>query len=89
MREGACEECRPKRQRCAIYTRKSVEPNLDLAFDSLDAQRETCEAYVNSQAHERTDLVASFDDGADRRGPRFRTANACRDHRRRRDGSLD
>jgi site-specific DNA recombinase len=37
-----------KRQRCAIYTRKSTEHNLDLAFNSLDAQREACEAYVKS-----------------------------------------
>jgi len=29
----------PKTQRCAIYTRKSTEHNLDLAFNSLDAQR--------------------------------------------------
>ena len=42
----------PKRQRCAIYTRKSTEHNLDLAFNSLDAQREACEAYIKSQAHE-------------------------------------
>ena len=34
----------PKPQRCAIYTRKSTEHNLDLAFNSLDAQREACEA---------------------------------------------
>jgi Pyridine nucleotide-disulphide oxidoreductase len=34
----------PKPQRCAIYTRKSTEHNLDLAFSSLDAQREACEA---------------------------------------------
>ena len=31
--------------RCAIYTRKSTEHNLDLEFNSLDAQREACEAY--------------------------------------------
>ena len=42
----------PKPQRCAIYTRKSTEHNLDLAFNSLDAQREACEAYIKSQAHE-------------------------------------
>ena len=42
----------PKPLRCAIYTRKSTEHNLDLAFNSLDAQREACEAYVKSQAHE-------------------------------------
>ncbi len=38
--------------RCAIYTRKSTEHNLDLEFNSLDAQREACEAYIKSQAHE-------------------------------------
>ena len=42
----------PKPLRCAIYTRKSTEHNLELAFNSLDAQREACEAYVKSQAHE-------------------------------------
>jgi hypothetical protein len=36
----------PKPQRCAIYTRKSTEHNLDLEFNSLDAQREACEAYI-------------------------------------------
>ena len=36
--------------RCAVYTRKSTEHNLDLAFTSLDAQRDACEAYVRSQA---------------------------------------
>src|SRR2546430_793072 len=41
-----------KLARCAIYTRKSTEYNLDLAFNSLHAQREACEAYVKSQAHE-------------------------------------
>ena len=54
----------PKRQRCAIYTRKSTEHNLDLAFNSLDAQREACEAYVKSQAHEGwTRIKDRFDDG--------------------------
>ena len=41
-----------KLARCAIYTRKSSEHNLDLAFSSLDAQREAAEAYIKSQAHE-------------------------------------
>jgi hypothetical protein len=41
-----------KLARCAIYTRKSTEHNLDLAFTSLDAQREACEAYIKSQAQE-------------------------------------
>ncbi len=54
----------PKPQRCAIYTRKSTEHNLDLAFNSLDAQREACEAYIKSQAHEGWRLVPDkFDDG--------------------------
>src|SRR3954469_25613330 len=52
-----------KRLRCAIYTRKSTEHNLDLAFTSLDAQREACEAYVRSQLHEGWRLLSErFDD---------------------------
>jgi site-specific DNA recombinase len=47
----------PKPQRCAIYTRKSTKHNLDLEFNSLDAQREACEAYIKSQAHEGWRLV--------------------------------
>src|SRR5947199_3351972 len=51
--------------RCAIYTRKSTEHNLDLEFNSLDAQREACEAYIKSQAHEGWRLVPHhYDDGA-------------------------
>jgi len=51
--------------RCAIYTRKSTEHNLDLEFNSLDAQREACEAYIKSQAHEGWRLIPThFDDGA-------------------------
>src|SRR5260370_2786813 len=54
----------PKPQRCAIYTRKSTEHNLDLAFNSLDAQREACEAYVKSEAHEGWRLLPDrYDDG--------------------------
>jgi DNA invertase Pin-like site-specific DNA recombinase len=50
--------------RCAIYTRKSTEHNLDLEFNSLDAQREACEAYIRSQAHEGWRLVRTgYDDG--------------------------
>ena len=50
--------------RCAIYTRKSTEHNLDLEFNSLDAQREACEAYIKSQAHEGWRLVPDrYDDG--------------------------
>jgi DNA invertase Pin-like site-specific DNA recombinase len=40
----------PKTLRCAIYTRKSTEHGLELEFNSLDAQREACEAYIKSQA---------------------------------------
>ena len=51
--------------RCAIYTRKSTEHNLDLEFNSLDAQREACEAYTKSQAHEGWRLIHDhYDDGA-------------------------
>jgi len=42
----------PKPIRCAIYTRKSTEENLSLEFNSLDAQRESGEAYIQSQAPE-------------------------------------
>ena len=38
--------------RCAIYTRKSSEEGLEQEFNSLDAQREACEAYIRSQKHE-------------------------------------
>jgi hypothetical protein len=47
----------PKLARCAVYTRKSTEHNLDLVFTSLDAQREACEAYIRSQAGEGWRLV--------------------------------
>ena len=50
--------------RCAVYTRKSTEHNLDLEFNSLDAQRESCEAYIKSQMHEGWRLVPDrYDDG--------------------------
>ena len=50
---------------CAIYTRKSTEHNLDLAFNSLDAQREACEAYIKSQVAEGWRLIPDhYDDGA-------------------------
>ncbi|MFN7881446.1 MAG: recombinase family protein, partial [bacterium] len=38
--------------RCAIYTRKSSEEGLDQGFNSLDAQREACAAYITSQKAE-------------------------------------
>lgn len=52
------------RVRCAIYTRKSTEEGLDQSFNSLDAQREACEAYVRSQAGEGWKaLPEHYDDG--------------------------
>jgi DNA invertase Pin-like site-specific DNA recombinase len=52
------------RLRCAIYTRKSTEDGLEQAFNSLDAQREACEAYVKSQAHEGWNCLSDrYDDG--------------------------
>lgn len=54
----------PKPIRCAIYTRKSTEEGLDQEFNSLDAQRECAEAYIQSQRHERWTLVPQhYDDG--------------------------
>ena len=44
--------CRMNKVRCAIYTRKSTQEGLDQAFNSLDAQRGACEAYIKSQKHE-------------------------------------
>ncbi len=53
-----------KAVRCAIYTRKSTEEGLDQDFNSLDAQRESAEAYIRSQAHEGWRLVPTrYDDG--------------------------
>ena len=53
-----------KRVRCAVYTRKSTDEGLDQSFNSLDAQREACEAYVRSQAGEGwRGLPEFYDDG--------------------------
>ncbi len=53
-----------KRFRCAIYTRKSSEEGLEQSFNSLDAQREACAAYIESQRHEGWKTVdARYDDG--------------------------
>jgi site-specific DNA recombinase len=50
--------------RCAIYTRKSSEEGLEQDFNSLDAQREACEAFIASQKHEGwTILPEMYDDG--------------------------
>jgi site-specific DNA recombinase len=51
--------------RCAIYTRKSTEHGLELVFNSLDAQREACEAYIKSQASQGwRALPKRYDDAA-------------------------
>ena len=47
-----------RRLRCAIYTRKSSEEGLDMEFNSLDAQRESCEAYITSQRAEGLGMPA-------------------------------
>jgi site-specific DNA recombinase len=53
-----------RKLRCAVYTRKSSEEGLDMEFNSLDAQREACEAYVLSQKQEGWVLVPDrYDDG--------------------------
>jgi site-specific DNA recombinase len=53
-----------RKLRCAVYTRKSSEEGLDMEFNSLDAQREACEAYVASQRAEGWVLVRDhYDDG--------------------------
>jgi site-specific DNA recombinase len=53
-----------RRSRCAIYTRKSTEEGLEHDFNSLDAQREACAAFIQSQKHEGwTAVPTSYDDG--------------------------
>ena len=55
---------RARKVRCAIYTRKSSEEGLDQDFNSLDAQREACEAYIVSQRGEGWEALSSrYDDG--------------------------
>ena len=50
--------------RCAIYTRKSSDDGLEQEFNSLDAQREACEAYVTSPRHAGwIALLEMYDDG--------------------------
>jgi site-specific DNA recombinase len=53
-----------RKLRCAVYTRKSTEEGLDMEFNSLDAQREACEAYIASQKPEGWLLIPDrYDDG--------------------------
>ena len=54
----------PKSVRCAIYTRKSTDQGLEQDFNSLDAQYEASQAYIQSQAHAGWTLLrAKYDDG--------------------------
>ena len=63
MKEEIVAEKRNK-LRCAIYTRKSSEEGLELEFNSLQAQREACEAYIKSQKHENWQLIPTeYNDG--------------------------
>jgi DNA invertase Pin-like site-specific DNA recombinase len=58
------ETTRPTERRCAVYTRKSSEEGLEQDFNSLNAQREACEAYIKSQKHEGwRGLSVHYDDG--------------------------
>jgi len=53
-----------RKLRCAVYTRKSSEEGLDQEFNSLDAQRDACEAYIASQKAEGWWLLRDrYDDG--------------------------
>src|ERR1700745_4365175 len=64
MRSAGSGTRRIERLRCAIYTRKSSEEGLEQEFNSLQAQREACEAFINSQRHEGwVCLPAAYDDG--------------------------
>ena len=63
--------------RCAIYTRKSSEDGLEQDFNSLDAQRESCEAFILSQKHEGwTALPGMYDDGGLSGGTSVRSTRA-------------
>ena len=66
---------RAERRRCATYTRKSSEEGLEQDFNSLDAQREACEAYIKSQASEGWKPVRMhYDDGGHSGGTLARPA---------------
>ena len=64
MRKASVSRPHAANVRCAIYTRKSSEEGLAQEFNSLDAQREACEAYILSQKHEGwAALPQMYDDG--------------------------
>lgn len=61
--------------RCAVYTRKSTEEGLQQEFNSLDAQREACVAYIVSQKHEGWQMIPEYyDDGGCSGGSMMRPA---------------
>ncbi|MCA1947697.1 MAG: recombinase family protein [Armatimonadetes bacterium] len=63
-RRDAALPARVRKVRCAVYTRKSTEEGLEKEFNSLDAQREACEAFIASQRPEGWVLVHDrYDDG--------------------------
>src|SRR5467141_2051847 len=64
MKKPAAATRRNGSVRCAIYTRKSSEEGLEQEFNSLQAQREACEAFIESQRQEGwVRLRAGYDDG--------------------------
>src|ERR1700751_3635182 len=64
MKKPAAATRRNGTVRCAIYTRKSSEEGLEQEFNSLQAQREACEAFITSQRQEGwVCLRAAYDDG--------------------------
>src|SRR5262245_50286554 len=63
-RAAATAKAGRQRLRCAIYTRKSTEEGLEQDFNSLDAQREACAAFIASQKHEGWIMLPTrYDDG--------------------------
>ena len=63
-REASSNLISGRKIRCAIYTRKSSEEGLEQEFNSLDAQREACEAFVRSQRHEGWIILPQLYDDA-------------------------
>lgn len=64
MTKVAAPKAGARKLRCAIYTRKSSEEGLDMEFNSLDAQRDACSAYIASQRSEGwVELAEHYDDG--------------------------
>ena len=64
MTKGNITKLVTQKLRCAIYTRKSSEEGLEMEFNSLDAQRDACSAYIASQRSEGwLELAGHYDDG--------------------------